>query len=176
MRERTVMVTGRRPGGLPKQDGFFNPLIWDSPLRHKIRQAFSHQITEWYGAGRRYFINGGAIGSDQDFLHECLGARDIAGYDLSVVTALPFEGYEKTWPLPAQHRARAMYLRSDFLYHVCEPGYTAWKLFARNQWMLDRSEVVIALWEGREEGGTWNVVKAAREAKKTLVVINPEEL
>lgn len=44
---------------------------------------------------------------------------------------------------------------------------------SRNRWMIDRSEVVLAVWDGIPKGGTFNAIKYARELGLPIHRINP---
>ena len=45
----------------------------------------------------------------------------------------------------------------------------------RNKYMVDNSQIVIAVWNGKPSG-TANTVKYAREQGKTVIVIDPQTL
>ena len=38
----------------------------------------------------------------------------------------------------------------------------------RNQYMVDNSDLVLAIWNGKESGGTWNTIKYARKQGKKI--------
>ncbi len=44
-------------------------------------------------------------------------------------------------------------------------------MLIRNEYMVNKSDSVIAVWDGVEEGGTWYTVKYARKNGKTVNVI-----
>ena len=50
---------------------------------------------------------------------------------------------------------------------VSEPGYAAWKMQVRNKWMVDNSDLVLALWNGTD-GGTANCVRYAEKVGKPI--------
>lgn len=43
---------------------------------------------------------------------------------------------------------------------------------SRNEWMVNRSNIVIALWDGSEKGGTYNCLKYA----KSKIVLDKSDL
>ena len=51
--------------------------------------------------------------------------------------------------------------------------YQRWLPLERNTFMLDRSDFVIAAWNGVEKGGTWDTVKKARAKNMPVFVIDP---
>lgn len=44
---------------------------------------------------------------------------------------------------------------------------------ARNHYMIDRASVVLALWDGRKQGGTWAAIKYAVKSQKLVIRIDP---
>ena len=42
--------------------------------------------------------------------------------------------------------------------------------------MIDKSDLVIAVWNGEEKGGTWDTIKYARENNKTIRYIMLNEI
>ena len=40
----------------------------------------------------------------------------------------------------------------------------------RNEYMVDKSDLVIAFWNGEESGGTWNTINYAERKGKQLVI------
>lgn len=87
---------------------------------------------------------------------------------IPLVAAIPFEGQESRWPIHS--RARFNYLRSRATEEVIvsEGGYAAWKMQVRNEWMVDNSDLVVALWNGTD-GGTANCVRYAEKKGKPIV-------
>ena len=49
------------------------------------------------------------------------------------------------------------------------------KMDLRNRYMVDNSDLVIAVWNGTK-GGTCNCVKYAKKKDKSIIFINPDEI
>lgn len=45
----------------------------------------------------------------------------------------------------------------------------------RNHYMVDHGDLVVAVWNGSEKGGTYSTVKYAQKVGKKVFVINPKE-
>lgn len=58
---------------------------------------------------------------------------------------------------------------------ACEGGYASWKMQKRNEWMVDRCDILVSVWDGTE-GGTYNCVNYAIGKNKQIIRINPKEL
>ena len=56
---------------------------------------------------------------------------------------------------------------------MSQDPYAVWKMQKRNIWMVDQSNVVVAVWNGEKSGGTYNCIKYAIEKKKPVLVIHP---
>lgn len=107
-------------------------------------------------------VSGGALGWDQ--------ALAAAALELGIplTLALPFPGFEDRWPQKSKTFFYSLLHRADTVKYVCDPGYAAWKMQARNEWMVDSSNQVLALWNGTT-GGTSNCVKYAEKVGKPIV-------
>lgn len=57
---------------------------------------------------------------------------------------------------------------------VSYPG--PWCYQARNEYMIDRAEQVLAVWNGYKGGGTWNAIDYALDTGKPVFAINPDTL
>ena len=53
-------------------------------------------------------------------------------------------------------------------------GYAAWKMQKRNQFMVDHSNLLIAVWDG-SSGGTSNCVAYAKKIGLQIVLFNPKD-
>ncbi len=105
-------------------------------------------------------VTGGALGWDQALAYAAISQN------LPHVLALPFEGFESKWPRESQEFLYSLMTPSEVVF-VCEPGYAAWKMQVRNQWMVDNSGSVVALWDG-SDGGTANCVAYANKVGRPV--------
>jgi len=85
-----------------------------------------------------------------------------------VISAMPWTTHK---PQKADHELYSWILRhSEECYPVVEaetfPGN--WCYHQRNQWMVDEGDEVIAWWDGREGGGTYQCLKYAKKVGKEI--------
>jgi uncharacterized phage-like protein YoqJ len=113
-------------------------------------------------------ISGMALGGDQ---WAALVARKLG---IPFIAAIPFEGQEKAWPQQSQRTFRALRKLATEEVIVSAGEYSADKMQIRNQWMVDRSDLLIAIWDGTA-GGTGNCVEYAKSINKDIFYINPCE-
>jgi uncharacterized phage-like protein YoqJ len=112
-------------------------------------------------------ISGMAVGWDT--------ACAIAALKLGIplVAAIPFDGQDMRWPKEARERYRHLCGRAGEVVRVCEGGYAAWKLQKRNEWVVDESQWMLALWDG-SAGGTGNCVAYAEKVGREWDNLWPE--
>lgn len=145
-----VCGTGHRPDKLGGYtDDVFEDLVWEA--------------TAWLDANRttERVISGGALGWDQALAQAAIDLK------IPLTLALPFPGFEDRWPTASKTKIYGM-MEQAHVQFVCEPGYAGWKMQERNKWMVDHSDLVLALWNGTP-GGTCNCVKYAESKKKPIV-------
>ena len=108
-------------------------------------------------------ISGMALGWDY--------ALAAAAFDLDIpfIAAVPFEGQEKMWPDESKRNYHTLLADASKVEYVCEPGYAPWKMQKRNEWMVDNSDLVLAVWNGTP-GGTANCVRYAQQ--KGIEIVN----
>lgn len=152
-----VGVTGHRPH---KLGGY------DEPLRGPIIAAVKAALLR---VGAAQGITGMALGVDQYFAQACIEL------DVPFIAAVPFQGQASRWPSHAQRRYYELLGRADEVVYVSDPGYARWKMDARNHWVVDHCNLLLAIWNG-SAGGTANTVLYAHTVTRDVEVFNPREL
>lgn len=144
-----LAATGHRPNKL----GGYGPEV----LKRLIVGATTTLTEEKPDA----VISGMALGWDT--------AWALAALDLGVplLAAVPFAGQDSRWPDANRDQYRQILSRAASVKVVCDGGYTAWKMHARNAWMVNRCDKLIALWDGTP-GGTASCVAYARRKRKPV--------
>ncbi len=159
--ESTACFTGHRPdvlGGYDK-DAHVNLLV-----RSFLREAIEESIA----SGIDHFIAGGALGVDQ------WAADIVLDYpNVKLVMALPFAAYGENWPEASRAELKRQCDKAHVVHVVCEGEYATYKNHMRNQWMVDNSSLIIAVWNGSGDGGTASCVRYGYQKSKTFVRYNP---
>lgn len=86
-------------------------------------------------------------------------------------TAIPFKGQELAWQPKNQAYYNRLLNECHEIVYVSEPSDFGWvgtKMQKRNKWMVDRCDVLLAMWDG-SDGGTANCIRYAYK-KRTKVV------
>lgn len=112
-------------------------------------------------------ITGMALGWDT--------ALAVACWTLSIpfTAAVPFRGQESRWPKEGQELYHWLLDRAKEVVYVSDGGYAPWKMQARNEWMIDNCDGVLALWDG-SNGGTGNCIAYADKVGRPVVNLYEE--
>ena len=145
--EQWACFTGHRPEKLHRTE---------ADIRRDLRQETERAIRE----GIRGFISGMARGVDIWAAQIVLELRD-GGQPVRLMCACPYPGFDRRWSREWQRQYREILASADGVTHVCE-SYRPACFQLRNQWMVDRSARVIAVFNG-EKGGTKNTVAYAEK-------------
>lgn len=151
-----VSFTGHRPN---KLGGYRTPNDIFNYITSELKKILSNLKPE-------KAISGMALGWDQWAVQVCVDLQ------IPFIAAVPFIGQEKIWPQTSKDIYYDLLKKAIEQVIVCEGEYAAWKMQKRNEWMVDRSDVVIACFDGTN-GGTANCIRYAKEKNKELIIINP---
>lgn len=153
-----VAFTGHRPN---KLGGYKEPNPMRDWLALRIRQELSRLSPE-------LVISGMALGVDQ------WAAQVAVELGIPFIAAVPFEGQESMWPEASQQVYWRLLEFAKEVVFVGNRGYSPQKMQQRNEYMVDRCDVLLAVWDGTP-GGTGNCVKYAKRHNKRMVHINPQD-
>ncbi|NLT15397.1 MAG: DUF1273 domain-containing protein [Clostridiales bacterium] len=183
--EITFCFTGHRPDKLGGYD-------WSTPKNQAVikvlRSKLITLISEHTGESIT-FICGGALGIDQMSFEIVQELRTTVCKDenIRLVLAMPFEKQDANWYNKKDvEKLRQQRCQADevvlvdtipkYQRHTSPIGtYHPLKMQLRNEYMVDRSDVVMAVWNGTK-GGTANCVTYAKKKGKEIIQINPDEI
>ena len=128
----------------------------------------TRQIEHLIECGYTYFISGGALGVDQDFAEVVLRAKQAhAGIMLEI--AVPCRTQAARWSETERLRYFSILERADCV-KILSEHYTQFCMLKRNEYMVDKSDLVLAYWNGEGSGGTWYTMQYAKRKHKELFV------
>ena len=158
---KTCCVTGNRPQKFPWKYG--------KGRKHKKYLAdIARQINDLLGDGYLHFITGGALGVDLDFAEEVLRAKKI--YEpITLEIAVPCRTQSVRWTVAERLRYCSILDRADKVTILSEQ-YSSICMLKRNEYMVDKSDLVLAYWNGEQGGGTWYTLNYAKQKHKALIV------
>ena len=169
-----VCFTGHRPSKLP--GGYYYYCEENIQLGRELRR----EILELIKNGANHFICGGALGVDQ-IAFMVLQKLKKQGHKITVEIAVPFryqyikwsEEQRKLYFQQIQQADKITYVDELDLYNLSLPPrtYNVQKLEMRNRYMVDNSDVVIAVWNGTPSG-TKNCIDYAYKNHKIVRIID----
>ena len=163
---KNCCCTGHRPKGFPFAYG-------KDERKHKeylkqLRQKILLAINEY---GVNYFVSGMAIGVDMDFAEMVIALRDAENYPIKLECAIPCHNQTLKWSKADILRSNEILKCADSVNLISE-RYTTECMLKRNRYMVDKSDIVIAVFYGIEKGGTWHTINYAQKNKKLIEFIN----
>lgn len=158
MKEKTCCVTGHRD--IPAEQ--------IGHIKKSLEQEIDHAISDGFSC----FISGFADGVDLLFAG-IVAERITKNPALKLIAAIPYRRRLDTLKKSEQTRA---------LIDLCAEIYVAAEEYhpsvyaKRNRYMVERSDRVIAVYDGREKGGTVGTIRLAHTLRKELREIAIGEL
>lgn len=123
-----------------------------------IIQGLETAIRQAIADGKNVFISGMALGVDIWAAEIVLRLRD-EGQGIKLICASPYKGFERGWSSEWQLRYNTVLEAADLVRFIC-PGYSRACFRIRNEWMVDHSSLVIAVFNG-QPSGTKNTIDYA---------------
>lgn len=142
-------------------------------LRDAIGRAIKRRVET--------FIPGGALGVDQWAAEIVLDTRRREINEsyhressIKLIIAQPFPSQSAKWPQDSRRQYDKILQKADRIIAVNDDPYVAQKIQIRNEWMVDNSDAVIAVWNGTP-GWVSDTADYAREKGKPILLIDPVE-
>ena len=154
-RQRCCCFTGHREDKLQRQ-------------QKEVLEDLKREITQAVEDGFTTFITGMAYGVDI-WAGELVLEHRKKHRDIHLIAAVPFEGFDSHWNESWRKRYRRLLKKADEVNYICG-GYASFAYQRRNEWMVDRSSRVIAVYNG-EPSGTRNTINYAKKVDVPVVLI-----
>ena len=161
-REQTCCFTGHRPAKLPWGTKEQDPRC----LRLKARLA--EEVEQAYDDGYRYFICGMARGADFYFCEAVLALRDRHP-EVRIEAAIPCEEQAARWPERDRDRYFDLVSRCD-VENMIQRRYDKGCMQRRDRSMVDRSGLVIAVYNGLLGGTMYTLAYAMKKGVETRIL------
>ena len=145
MRLHRCCFTGHRPEKLRRSE-------------REIRAELENEIQRAIQDGYVTFITGMARGVDI-WAAEIVLQFKREGYPIHLICACPFPGFEESWSAGWQCRYRIVLEQADLIRYI-SPRYGRACFQTRNEWLVNHSSRVIAVFNG-QPSGTKNTIDYA---------------
>ena len=159
-----ICVTGHRPNKLWGYD--ISNREWTALKDEFKRLLIARKCVE--------AITGMALGVDTVFALAVLELKD-AGHDIKLHCALPCQNQERFWSPEAKKQYHEILEKADEVTTVTDAPYSAYLMQKRNQFMVDNSDTVLAVWDG-SKSGTGNGVEYAKKKNVPVFVLEPSQV
>lgn len=113
-------------------------------------------------------ISGMAIGFDQIF------AEVAVKYQVPFIAAVPIVEQASIWPIKAQEKYLKLLELAAEVIVVSESPYAAWKLHARNEWMVDNSDALV-VYNNKTDGGAVACLNYTKRRNKRIIELSFSE-
>ncbi|MEE1056464.1 MAG: SLOG family protein [Acutalibacteraceae bacterium] len=163
--KKVCCFTGHRPQKLPF--GFNEADERCVLLKHRIREKVEYLITE---QGVTHFIVGMALGVDIYSAEIVLSLKEKYP-QVTLECAIPCETQCVKWSEPMRDRYFDIVSKCD-KETLLQTHYTNHCMQKRNEYMVNSSDYIIAVWDGKPSG-TGNTVRYAESKGKTIITIKP---
>jgi len=122
------------------------------------------EIKRVYEEGCDYFITGAARGLDYE-ASVAINSLKQKGFSMLLEADIPY-------PQMIRHYQCAYSIINSDIHIYIGNTYTKDIFHRRDRYMVDKSDIVIAVYDGREGGGTSYTMKYAKKCGKKLIVIS----
>lgn len=135
---------------------------------NKVKMALREQINQAVRDGFTVFITGMARGVDLWAAEIVLDLRK-RNQQIKLICAIPHEGFETRWSQDWKQRYRHVLNEAD-LTRIINKGYYPGVYQVRNEWMVNHSARVIAVFNG-QPSGTKNTIDYAHRQGVPVIQI-----
>ena len=157
-------ITGHRPLKFP-----FDYTDKSSREFLAYQERLLFEIERLIDEGYRHFISGMAQGVDLDFAEAVILLREKHKLQnqICLELAIPCANQTRNWKDCYLKQYAYVWANSEYQTQISQ-NYERGCMQRRNQYMVDRSDLVLAVWNGEEQGGTWNTVQYAKRKEKQI--------
>jgi len=157
LRLRRCCFTGHRPDKMELGEKEIKPLL---------EKAIDNAIAEGYVT----FITGMAMGTDI-WAAEIVLERKKKKNDMHLICALPHPNFESRRSMTEKMRFNNIIKNADLVKEINDHYFNGCYQ-ARNEWMVDRSNLVITVFNGQKSGTKNTVDYAKRKSVKVINILN----
>ncbi|MBQ7895437.1 MAG: DUF1273 family protein [Oscillospiraceae bacterium] len=161
-RDITCCFTGHRPAKLP----------WGQNEEHpdclKLKTEIKANLEGIYQCGYRHFICGMAIGCDMYFAEAVLDLKEKFP-DISLEAAIPCGDQPEKWTAAQRQRYNRIIDSCDKI-SVLQIKYSSDCMLKRNEYMVDHSSLLLAVYNGKPGGTMKTILYADRQGLKTILI------
>ena len=147
-------------------------VLWGAYYPHKSWNPICQMVIDVLEKEKpKLIISGGALGFDSLLMDAALFLQ------IPYLLAAPFPGQDDIWNLKSRARYKEYLRQAERVDIVSNGSFSPRKMQIRNEYMVDRSDVLLALLDPEvSKGGTQNCFNYAHEKGKRIIHLNPREI
>ena len=134
-----------------------------------IRKQLSKEIYQAIEEGYDTFVSGMQAGVDVWAALEVIGFKE-QGKRIKLVCAVPFKDFGASGKGEEFKLLLEKILATADFVHVVSPHYSARSYILRDDWMVDHSSRIIAVFNGSEGGTAYTLAKAQEKGLKIVII------
>ena len=134
-----------------------------------IKVDLENSILKAVSEGYTTFISGMAYGVDI-WAAEIVVRLKKSNPGLHLIAAIPFPGFDEAWEESWRQRYRYLLSQAEYV-KVIEPVFSKEAYQKRNEWMVNHSAKVIAVYNG-QPSGTRNTIRYARLCNVAILYLS----
>lgn len=165
---QTCAFTGHRPTNLPFR---YNE---NHPLCKGLKVQLHNTIGALVEQGVTGFYTGMAQGTDIFCAEIVLYLKERFFPHITLEAVIPCRGQADKWPLEQQQRYGKILEKVDTKIFI-SVDYTYRCMLERNDYLVQQGDIILAVYDGKEGGGTAYTVNKAKEKGKKVMVIDPHQ-
>ena len=166
MRRKSCAFTGHRPRKFPwRYDETDERCV-------KLKEALAEQIEKLVADGFMDFLSGMAEGVDT-WAAEIVLALRKQNPTLKLHCILPCREQADKWSNSARERYRVILEQADSIVYVNQV-YRKNCMLERNRFLVNHADLLLAVYNGEQRGGTAATVRSARKQSKEIVILDPD--
>ncbi len=137
----------------------------------RLKEVLASQIAELVENGVMDFLSGMALGVDTICSELVLTQRE-KNPALKLHCILPCMGQDAKWTDSARKRYRSIIQRADSRFYVSRE-YHEGCMLERDRFLVERSDCLLAVYDGEQRGGTAATVRYAENMGRKVILIDP---
>lgn len=160
-----LAFTGHRPEGLPFGDNE------DAESCRALKKLLWEEIVKRIDTGYDTFYCGAAKGADIICGELVLMAQEKLVIPIQLICVVPFKDQAKDWNDSWKLRYNSLLEKSSQILRLSDHYYRGC-YYARDRYIVDHSDALIAVYSGKRGGTSYTVQYACGKAKE-VVIFNP---
>lgn len=161
----TICFSGHRPNNLPWKEN--EKCLSFLLFRFKLKKIIINKINQGY----THFISGMARGIDLICAELIINLKEK--YNIFLECAIPCLNQTEKWDDKEKLRYGEILSHADKITTISNRDYYTGCMKKRNLYMVENSNILIAIFNGNKKSGTYQTINFAKKANIEIIVLKP---